>query len=71
MFHTASEKHDHIKITIPSPTTLMRGGRINVSKEVYPELEEFYQDLTKCYQVEIQALYEAGCRYLQIDNTDS
>lgn len=49
----------------------MRGGRLNVSEEVYPSLEEFYKDLAECYRVEIAALYEAGCRYIQIDNTDS
>src|ERR1700710_572695 len=34
------------KMTIPSPTVLhFRGGRKSISKEVYPDLEPFYEDL--------------------------
>src|ERR1700735_5009897 len=36
------------KMTIPSPAVLhFRGGRRAISKEVYPDLEEFYLDLGK------------------------
>src|SRR4051794_34110752 len=39
------------KMTIPSPAVLhFRGGRKAISKEVYPDLEEFYADLGKTYR---------------------
>lgn len=66
-----AEKHNHIKITIPSPTMLhFRGGRKAISEEAYPDLSEFFEDVSKAFRDEVAALYEAGCRYLQIDCTD-
>ncbi|HEX5093142.1 MAG TPA: 5-methyltetrahydropteroyltriglutamate--homocysteine S-methyltransferase [Burkholderiales bacterium] len=59
------------KVTIPSPTMLhFRGGRGAISREVYPDLEEFYEDVARCYRDEIRQLAEAGCRYLQLDDTN-
>lgn len=69
--HTAADKHNHIKITIPSPTMChFRGGRAAISSEVYPDLDEFFADLAACYRAEVDALYKAGCRYLQLDDTN-
>lgn len=60
-----------IKITIPSPTMChFRGGRAAIDKEVYPDLEEFFSDLAAVYRTEIDALYAAGCRYVQLDDTN-
>jgi 5-methyltetrahydropteroyltriglutamate--homocysteine methyltransferase len=60
-----------VKVTIPSPTLMyVRGGRASVSEAVYPDIEEFFEDLTGVYRDEIAALAAAGCTYLQIDNTD-
>lgn len=60
-----------IKITIPSPTMChFRGGRAAISTAAYPELEEFYSDLAQVYRTEIAALYAAGCRYIQLDDTN-
>ena len=57
-------------MTIPSPAVLhFRGGRKAISKEVYPDLEEFYADLGKTYRKAVKAFYDAGCRYLQFDDT--
>jgi 5-methyltetrahydropteroyltriglutamate--homocysteine methyltransferase len=62
--------HVTAKMTIPSPTVLhFRGGRKLISKEVYPELDEFYLDLGKTYRKAVKAFYDAGCRYLQFDDT--
>ncbi|MFO1273896.1 MAG: 5-methyltetrahydropteroyltriglutamate--homocysteine S-methyltransferase, partial [Rubrivivax sp.] len=60
------------KVTIPSPTMLhFRGGRAGISKEAYPELEPtFYDDVAKAYGDELQSLYDAGCRYVQMDDTN-
>src|ERR1700712_4202237 len=58
------------KMTIPSPAVLhFRGGRKAISKEVYPDLEVFFEDLAKTYRKAVKAFYEAGCRYLQLDDT--
>src|SRR5436309_6036471 len=58
------------KMTIPSPAVLhFRGGRKAISREVYPDLEPFFEDLGKTYRKAVQAFYDAGCRYLQFDDT--
>jgi 5-methyltetrahydropteroyltriglutamate--homocysteine methyltransferase len=66
----ADRAHVTAKMTIPSPAVLhFRGGRKAISKEVYPDLEEFYADLGKTYRKAVKAFYDAGCRYLQFDDT--
>ena len=58
------------KMTIPSPAVLhFRGGRKAISKDVYPDLEPFFEDLGKTYRKAVKAFYDAGCRYLQFDDT--
>jgi 5-methyltetrahydropteroyltriglutamate--homocysteine methyltransferase len=57
------------KFTMPSPAMLhARADRASL-KKVYPDVEEFWSDLTQAYREEIADLYKAGCRYLQIDDT--
>jgi len=60
------------KVTIPSPTMLhFRGGRAGISREAYPELEpDFYDDVARAYAEELRALHAAGCRYVQMDDTN-
>ncbi|HSG64463.1 MAG TPA: 5-methyltetrahydropteroyltriglutamate--homocysteine S-methyltransferase, partial [Gammaproteobacteria bacterium] len=59
------------KVAIPSPTMLhFRGGRNSVDKGVYPDMDEFYADVTKAYAGEIRSLADAGCTYLQLDDTN-
>ena len=59
------------KVTIPSPTMLhFRGGRNAISKEAYPDLEAFYADVAACYREELSQLGAAGCRYVQLDDTN-
>jgi 5-methyltetrahydropteroyltriglutamate--homocysteine methyltransferase len=58
------------KITLPGPAFIhYRSGRANISKDVYPDLDSFWADLAAAYRKEISSLYDAGCRYLQIDET--
>jgi 5-methyltetrahydropteroyltriglutamate--homocysteine methyltransferase len=58
------------KMTIPAPSTLhFRQGRKSISKEIYPSLDPFFDDLAVAYQKAIRAFYDAGCRYLQLDDT--
>ena len=58
------------KITIPSPSMGLRGGRAAVDRDAYPELTEFHADLARVYREEIADLADAGCRYLQLDDTN-
>jgi len=60
------------KVTIPSPTMLhFRGGRAGISREAYPELDPvFYDDVARAYGDELQSLFDAGCRYVQMDDTN-
>jgi methionine synthase II (cobalamin-independent) len=57
------------KVTIPSPTRMhFHGGRNAVSRDAYPDIEEFFADIARIYQREIASLEAAGCRYVQIDD---
>jgi 5-methyltetrahydropteroyltriglutamate--homocysteine methyltransferase len=58
------------KITLPGPCYIhFRAGRERISREVYPDLATFWSDLIAAYEVELQKLYDAGCRYVQLDET--
>ncbi|HSA90331.1 MAG TPA: 5-methyltetrahydropteroyltriglutamate--homocysteine S-methyltransferase [Burkholderiales bacterium] len=57
------------KLCIPAPTYLhMRGGRRVVNESAYPDVEEFWRDITAAYRQEIADLAKAGLQYLQIDD---
>ncbi len=60
------------KVTIPSPTMLhFRGGRAGISKDAYPLLDpDFYDDVARAYGDELAVLHAAGCRYVQMDDTN-
>jgi 5-methyltetrahydropteroyltriglutamate--homocysteine methyltransferase len=58
------------KQTMPSPTMLLRGGRAAVSREAYPDLAGFHADIAQVYREELRQLGEAGCRYVQLDDTN-
>jgi 5-methyltetrahydropteroyltriglutamate--homocysteine methyltransferase len=59
------------KQAIPSPMCVhFRGGRAAIDPAIYPDIEDFFADLTRVYQEEIAELYAADCRYLQIDDTN-
>lgn len=58
------------KMTIPSPSVLhFRGGRKVIDETVYPDLADYFDDLAATYKTAIKAFYDAGCRYLQLDDT--
>ena len=46
-----------------------RGGTAAIDRGVYPDLEEFWADLSAAYADEIAPSRELGCRYLQLDDT--
>jgi 5-methyltetrahydropteroyltriglutamate--homocysteine methyltransferase len=59
------------KVTIPSPTMLhFRGGRGAISKDAYPDIEGFFDDIAGAYRDELKQLGAAGCRYVQLDDTN-
>ena len=61
------------KITIPSPTMLVsasRDWREVVEPAAYARIEDLYADLGEAYRGALHALYEAGCRYLQLDDVN-
>jgi methionine synthase II (cobalamin-independent) len=58
------------KLTIPSPSMVhYRGGNSSIDESVYPDLDQFWADLTSAYNEELHRLYDLGCRYLQLDDT--
>ncbi len=58
------------KLTIPSPSMMhYRGGRAAIDPNVYPEMDDFWRDLTAVYAREIAELGKRGCTYLQLDDT--
>ena len=58
------------KMTIPSPSMLhYRGGRKAVDPSAYLHMEDYYADLGKAYANAVRVFYDAGCRYLQLDDT--
>ena len=58
------------KLTIPSPSMVhYRGGRAAIDDTIYPDLDDFWSDLTTAYADEVRALGDLGCTYLQFDDT--
>jgi len=54
------------KQTIPSPNQLFNNGIRN--SDIYPDIEEFANDVIQAYKDALKAFYEAGVRYLQLDD---
>ncbi|MEP9361694.1 5-methyltetrahydropteroyltriglutamate--homocysteine S-methyltransferase [Nocardioides sp. CN2-186] len=58
------------KLTIPSPSMVhYRGGAAAIDRAVYPDVEEFWADLTAAYRDQIARIHDLGCTYLQLDDT--
>ena len=58
------------KLTIPSPNMVhYRGGPAALDPAVYPDIEEFWSDLSTAYADEVARLAALGCTYLQLDDT--
>jgi 5-methyltetrahydropteroyltriglutamate--homocysteine methyltransferase len=57
------------KVTVPSPIILhFTCGEAAIRQAAYPDMDLFWADITDAYQREMRSLYEAGCRYLQVDD---
>jgi 5-methyltetrahydropteroyltriglutamate--homocysteine methyltransferase len=58
------------KLTIPSPNMVhYRGGPAMIDPDVYPDMQQFWSDLSAVYAEQVRRLGELGCRYLQLDDT--
>src|SRR6266511_753631 len=58
------------KMTIPAPPVLhLRLPKDGINKSVYPDVDQFFHDLGNAYKQAVKAFYDAGCRYLQFDDT--
>ena len=58
------------KMCIPSPTVLHFRLEPNaVDKKAYPNNDAIFSDLSAAYRKAVKAFYDAGCRYLQFDDT--
>ncbi len=58
------------KMTIPSPSVMHFRLEPNaVSRDAYPNRDAIFDDLARAYQKAVRAFYDAGCRYLQWDDT--
>jgi 5-methyltetrahydropteroyltriglutamate--homocysteine methyltransferase len=58
------------KLTIPSPSMVhYRGGTAAIDPSVYPEEDQFWNDLSAAYAQQVKLIHERGCRYLQLDDT--
>ncbi len=58
------------KVTVPAPDVMhFFLGPKSVDEVAYPDIEQYYADLTGIYRTEIAELAALGCRYLQLDDT--
>ena len=56
-------------MTIPSPSVLHFRLGYTAIKDVYPDIDEYFDDPPRAYKKAVHAFYAAGCRYLQFDDT--
>jgi 5-methyltetrahydropteroyltriglutamate--homocysteine methyltransferase len=58
------------KLTIPSPSMVhYRGGAAAIDPAVYPDEDEFWDDLSAAYRQQVRGIAAQGCTYLQLDDT--
>lgn len=71
--YLASRTTQTAKLTIPCPTMVTsasRDWRQSVNGEAFADLDAVYAGLSKAYREFVQAAYDAGCRYLQLDDVN-
>ena len=58
------------KMCIPAPPVMhFRLPQDGIPKSVYANIDNFFADLGAAYAKAVKAFYNAGCRYLQFDDT--
>jgi 5-methyltetrahydropteroyltriglutamate--homocysteine methyltransferase len=64
--HSTATKR--VKVTMPTPSHMHFGQfKDAVDRSVYPDVEQYWDDMISVFRQEIAELYAAGCRYLQLD----
>lgn len=65
-----SEYVKEAKFTLPAPEWYHLRYQTSRAypKDVYANDDEYFADIAKAYQVELQVLYDAGCRNVTIDD---
>ena len=57
------------KISIPGPSVChFRTAKADIHPKEYEDVEALFADLTSTYAKAVRAFYDAGCRYLQMDD---
>ena len=57
------------KMSIPGPSCChFRTAKADIRPPEYGDIEVLFADLTRTYAKAVQAFYDAGCRYLQMDD---
>ncbi|MBO0992809.1 5-methyltetrahydropteroyltriglutamate--homocysteine S-methyltransferase [Bacillus sp. SD088] len=57
------------KFAIPAPSVIMYRSINEREKEIYSNAVDMFHDLSVAYREVVTALYDAGCRYIQFDDT--
>ncbi len=64
----ASVAKHRVKVTMPTPSHMHFGQfKDAIDRTVYPDVEQYWDDLVAVFRQEIAELYAAGCRFLQLD----
>ena len=59
---------NRVKVTMPTPSHMHFGQfKAAVDHTVYPDDEKYWDDMIAVFQQEMKEVYDAGCRYLQLD----
>ena len=67
--HVASIANAQPKISIPGPSAChFRVAPDDIAPAEYADVELYFDDLTRTYAKAVDAFYQAGCRYLQMDD---
>ncbi len=56
-----------VKVTLPSPTLYANFWSPELSKEAYPTMDEFVEDVAEILREEVEELVRLGAEYIQID----
>ena len=63
-----SVAHNRIKVTMPTPSHMHFGQfKEAMDRKVYPSDDAYWDDMIAVFQQEMKEVYDAGCRYLQLD----
>uniref|UniRef100_UPI001D197FA2 5-methyltetrahydropteroyltriglutamate-- homocysteine S-methyltransferase n=1 Tax=Acinetobacter radioresistens TaxID=40216 RepID=UPI001D197FA2 len=65
--HDAVGTNGMAKMTIPSPNMMMR-PKLRFNNTYGEDIQQYVVDLGLAYRKAVQAFYDLGCRYLQIDD---